>query len=312
MFEKNDRIGGLLRYGIPDFKMEKHLIDRRMDQMRAEGVEFRTNVHVGVDISGKELMMKFDSVVLAGGSEKPRDISIPGRELKGIHFAMEFLPQQNKVNAGDSVDNQIHAGGKHVVIIGGGDTGSDCVGTSNRHGAASVTQLEVLPKPPDSRAENTPWPYWPLMLRTSSSHEEGAERKWSINTKEFTGNNKGEVKELVCCQVKFENGKFEEVPGTEFKLKADLVLIAAGFVHPVHEGLLNELKEAGLELDQRGNVKAEFGDGENAHTTSIPRVYACGDMRRGQSLVVWAIAEGRNCALAVHKALSEKVTEEVA
>jgi glutamate synthase (NADPH/NADH) small chain len=232
--------------------------------------------------------------------------------MKGIHFAMEFLPLQNKVNAGDTVLNQITAAGKDVVIIGGGDTGSDCVGTSNRQGAKSVTQIELLPQPPAERAEQTPWPYWPMMLRSSSSHEEGAVRKWSINTKEFVGNEKGEVTALKCVEVTFENGKLEDVPGTEFELKADLVLIAAGFVHPVHEGMIKELQDSGLELDKRGNVKADFGDDENAHATSVPKVYACGDMRRGQSLVVWAIAEGRKCAASVHKVLMEEANVEEA
>ena len=258
VYEKNDRIGGLLRYGIPDFKLEKHFIDRRLEQMKAEGVEFKTGVNVGVDIPVKQLVDNHDAVILAGGSEKPRDLPIPGRELKGIHFAMEFLPLQNKVNAGDTVLDQITAKGKNVVIIGGGDTGSDCVGTSNRQGAKSVTQIELLPQPPEERAEQTPWPYWPMMLRTSSSHEEGAVRKWSINTKEFVGNENGELTGLKCVEVTFENGKLEDVPGTEFELKADLVLIAAGFVHPVHEGMIKELRDSGLELDKRGNVKADF------------------------------------------------------
>jgi len=309
VFEKNSRPGGLMRFGIPDFKMEKHLIDRRVKQMEAEGVEFKTGVFVGNDISAKALLDSFDAVVLAGGSEKPRDISIPGRELKGIYFAMEFLPQQNKVNAGDKVENQVTAKGKHVVVIGGGDTGSDCVGTSNRQGALSVTQIEVMPKPPVDRPENTPWPYYPMILRTSSSHEEGVERKWSINTKEFVGNKSGQVASLRCNEVKFENGKFLDIPGTEFELKADLVLIAAGFLHPVKEGLLAQFEELGMEFDKRGNVKAEFGDSENAFATSVDRVFACGDMRRGQSLIVWAISEGRKCAAAVHKALTA-VTEE--
>ena len=310
VFEKNDRIGGLLRYGIPDFKLEKHVIDRRLEQMKAEGVEFKTGMNVGVDISARKLVDEFDAVVLAGGSEKPRDIAIPGRELRGIHFAMEFLPQQNKLNAGDHVPDQLTAAGKDVVVVGGGDTGSDCVGTSNRQGARSVTQIEVLPMPPKDRPAASPWPYWPMILRTSSSHEEGVERKWSINTKSFRGNEKGEVTALACVQTKFENGKFVDLPGTEFDLKADLVLIAAGFLHPVHEGLLNELKEIGLELDPRGNVKAEFGDAENAHATTVNKVFACGDMRRGQSLVVWAIAEGRKCAAAVHNYLTREVTVE--
>lgn len=310
VFEKNDRLGGLLRYGIPDFKMEKSVIDRRIEQMKIEGVEFKTNVNVGVDISALELVENFDAVVLAGGSEKPRDISIPGRELKGIHFAMEFLPLQNKIDAGDTVSNQILATGKDVVIIGGGDTGSDCVGTSNRQGAKSVTQIELLPKPPVQRPDNAPWPFWPTILRTSSSHEEGIERKWSVNTKLFKGNEKGEVTSLHCTEIKFENGKIVDVPGTEFELKADLVLIAAGFVHPIHDGMINQLKEIGLELDQRGNVKAEFGDSENAHATTADKVFACGDMRRGQSLIVWAIAEGRKCASSVHNFLTKEVVVE--
>lgn len=311
VFEKNDRIGGLLRYGIPDFKLDKGLIDRRLEQMAAEGVVFRSGVNIGVDISAKELVKKFDAVVLAGGSEKPRDIQIPGRELKGIHFAMEFLPLQNKVNAGDDLENQIIATGKDVVIIGGGDTGSDCVGTSNRQGAKSVTQLEVLPMPPSDRAESTPWPFWPLILRTSSSHEEGAERKFSINTTEFIGNENGEIKSLKCCETKFENGKFVDIPGTEFEIPAGLVLIAAGFIHPVYDGMLEQLKDEGLELDSRGNVKALFGDEENSFSTSVKKVFACGDMRRGQSLIVWAISEGRKCAAAVHKSLQEISIEEI-
>ncbi len=310
VYEKNDRIGGLLRYGIPDFKMEKHLIDRRLDQMKEEGVEFQTGINVGVDIKAKELVDLFDAVVLAGGSEKPRDISIPGRDLKGIYFAMEFLPLQNKVNAGDEIQNQITAEGKDVVIIGGGDTGSDCVGTSIRQGAKSVTQIEIFPKPPDERPSHTPWPYWPMILRTSSSHEEGVERKWSINTTAFKDDGTGNVSALICNEIKFEGGKFVDVPDSGFEIKADLVLIAAGFLHPVKEGLLSELEHLGLEFDQRGNVKADFGDEDNAHVTSLPKVFACGDMRRGQSLIVWAIAEGRKCAAAVNKALLKNEDEE--
>lgn len=310
VYEKNDRIGGLLRYGIPDFKLEKNFIDRRIRQMAIEGVEFKTSVNVGKDISAKELIDRYDAVILAGGSEKPRDIQIPGRELKGIYFAMEYLAMQNKVNAGDNVENQISAKDKNVIVIGGGDTGSDCVGTANRQGAKSVTQLEVLPKPPDERPGNTPWPYWPMILRTSTSHEEGANRKWSVNTSSFKGNDKGEVTTLHCNEVKFENGKFIDVPNTEFEIQADLVLIAAGFVHPVKNGLIDELVNLGMELDIRGNVKADFGDNENAHATTLNKVFACGDMRRGQSLVVWAIAEGRKCAAAVHKVLTESQSEE--
>jgi len=316
VFEKNDRIGGLLRYGIPDFKMEKWIIDRRLAQMKAEGVIFKTNSNVGVNISVKDLLDDFDAIVLAGGCEKPRDIPIPGRNLKGIHFAMDFLPMQNKVNAGDNIFNQVTAAGKDVIIIGGGDTGSDCVGTSNRQSAKSITQLEVLPQPPLARGEDTPWPYWPMILRTSSSHEEGVERKWSINTKEFRGNENGEVVSLICNEVKFENpangtgGKLIDIPNTEFELKADLVLIAAGFVHPLHEGMINQLKEEGLELDQRGNVKAAFGDLPNSYATNLNKIFACGDMRRGQSLIVWAIAEGRKCAEVVHSTLiTEKIEE---
>jgi glutamate synthase (NADPH/NADH) small chain len=309
VFEKSDRLGGLLRYGIPDFKMEKYLIDRRIEQMMAEGVEFRTNINVGVSISVKDLVENYDAVVLAGGSEKPRDIPIPGRKLKAIHFAMEFLPLQNKVNAGDIIGNQILATGKNVVIIGGGDTGSDCVGTSNRQGAKSVTQLELLSQPPLERAEFTPWPYYPLMLRTSSSHEEGAVRKWSINTEKFIGNEKSEVSALQCVECKMENGKIIDIPGTEFEIPAELVLIAAGFVHPVYEGMINELKDMGMQLDKRGNVDAAYGKNHNAHKTSLDKVFACGDMRRGQSLIVWAISEGRKCAEAVNRSLVEEKVE---
>jgi glutamate synthase (NADPH) small chain len=310
VFEKNDRIGGLIRYGIPDFKLEKNIIDRRMKQMAIEGVVFKTGVNVGKDIPAKELIDKYDAVVLAGGCEKPRDINIPGRELKGIYFAMDYLIRQNKINAGDTVKDYINAKGKNVIVIGGGDTGSDCVGTANRQGAKSVTQIELLSKPPEERPENTPWPYWPAILRTSTSHEEGADRRWSVNTIAFKGNKKGEVTSLSCVEIKFENGKIENISGTEFELKADLVLIAAGFVHPVKEGLIDELVSCGLELDQRGNVKAEFGDEGKAHATSISKVFTCGDMRRGQSLVVWAIAEGRKCAGAVHNYLSDPVWDE--
>lgn len=310
VYEKNDRIGGLLRYGIPDFKLEKHIIDRRIKQMVIEGVEFKTGINVGKDISAKELIDTHDAVILAGGAEKPRDIKIPGRELKGIYFAMDYLTRQNKINAGDIVEDYISAKNKNVVVIGGGDTGSDCVGTANRQGAKSVTQIELLPEPPEERPEITPWPYWPMILRISSSHEEGVERKWSINTTSFKGNEKGEVTALICNEVKFENGKLENFPGTEFELQADLVLIAAGFVHPEHNGLIDQLVKMGLELDQRGNVKAEFDDDENAHATSLSKVYTCGDMRRGQSLIVWAIAEGRKCASAVHNYLTEPAWDE--
>ena len=312
VYEKNDKIGGLLRYGIPDFKLEKHYIDRRLEQMKAEGVNFLTSCNVGVDISIKELLDQYDSIILAGGCEHPRDISIPGRNLKGIHFAMEYLPQQNRVNAGESLQNQISAKNKNVIIIGGGDTGSDCVGTANRQRALSITQLELLPQPPAKRSESTPWPYWALMLRTSSSHEEGVVRKWSINTKEFKGNDKGEVTALHCIKVKMENGKIVDIPTSDFELPAELVLIAAGFVHPVKNGLISELVESGMELDARGNVNAKFGDEEDTFKTNLDKVYTCGDMRRGQSLVVWAISEGRKCAASVHKALMAEKYEEAA
>ena len=312
VYEKNDKIGGLLRYGIPDFKLEKHYIDRRLNQMKVEGVHFITNTNVGVDISVKELLSQYDSIILAGGCEQPRDIPIPGRNLKGIHFAMEYLPQQNRVNAGESLQNQISAKGKNVIIIGGGDTGSDCVGTANRQGALSITQIELLPQPPATRSESTPWPYWEYMLRTSSSHEEGVTRKWSINTKEFKGNDRGEVTGLHCVKIKMGNGKIIDIPSSNFELPADLVLIAAGFVHPPKNGLISELVEMGMELDGRGNVNAEFGDEEDTFKTNLDKVYACGDMRRGQSLIVWAISEGRKCAASVHKALMVETFEEFA
>jgi glutamate synthase (NADPH/NADH) small chain len=312
VYEKNDKIGGLLRYGIPDFKLEKHYIDRRIEQMKAEGVHFVTNINVGIDISVKDMIREYDAIILAGGCEQPRNIPIPGRELKGIHFAMEYLPQQNRVNAGESLPNQISAKGKNVIIIGGGDTGSDCVGTANRQGALSVTQIELLPQPPAARSESTPWPFWPMMLRTSSSHEEGVNRKWSINTKEFKGNIRGEVSSLKCVKIKMENGKIADIPFSEFELPAELVLIAAGFVHPVKKGLISELVDIGLELDSRGNVNARFGDEEDTFKTNLDKVYACGDMRRGQSLVVWAISEGRKCAANVHKTIMSEKYEEVA
>jgi len=302
VFEKADRIGGLLRYGIPDFKMEKHLIDRRMAQMQAEGVIFRPNTHVGVDIPAQQLLDDYDAVILAGGSEKPRDLSVPGRELQGIHFAMEFLPLQNKRVAGDvlSEADSIMATGKHVLVIGGGDTGSDCIGTSIRHGAASVTQLEILPKPPERENKELTWPNWPNKLRNSSSHEEGCQRDWAVSTKSFEGEN-GQVKKAHLVRVDWqqdEQGRWQMSPiaGTEFELKADLVLLAMGFVHPVHEGLLEQL---GVTRDGRGNVQANTVD----YKTSLDKVFAAGDMRRGQSLVVWAIREGRQAARAVDEYL---------
>jgi glutamate synthase (NADPH) small chain len=298
VFEKSDRIGGLLRYGIPDFKMEKHHIDRRMEQMRAEGVEFRTSANVGKDIPVGKLIADFDAVVLSGGAELPRDLPLPGRNLAGVHFAMEFLPQQNQVVAGDKVPDQIMAGGKHVVVIGGGDTGSDCVGTSNRHGAASVTQFELLPQPPAQENKPLVWPYWPVKLRTSSSHEEGCSRDWSIVTKEFAGSG-GKVERLRGARIEWQDGKMVEVPGSEFDLKADLVLLAMGFLGPVQSGLVEAV---GADKDARSNVKADT-DGPRAYQTSVAKVFAAGDMRRGQSLVVWAIREGRQCARAVDEFL---------
>jgi glutamate synthase (NADPH/NADH) small chain len=278
--------------------MEKHLIDRRVEQMNAEGVQFRVNQHVGVNVSAKDLLSEFDAVVLSGGAEQPRDLSVPGRNLEGVYFAMQFLPQQNMVVAGDKVPDQIRATGKHVVVIGGGDTGSDCVGTSNRHGAASVTQFELLARPPEEENKPLVWPDWPLKLRTSSSHEEGCGRDWSIATKEFIGES-GKVTKLRAVRVQWKDGKMFELPGSEFDMKADLVLLAMGFLGPVQTGLLEQF---GVEKDARTNVKANT-DGSRAYATSVPKVFAAGDMRRGQSLVVWAIREGRQCARAVDEFL---------
>ena len=294
LFDKNAKPGGLLRYGIPDFKMEKHYIDRRVTQMEAEGVIFRTGVHVGVDMEAQDLVRKYDAVVLAGGSEKARDLPVEGRGLRGVEFAMDFLLQQNRRISGEPLGEveEIHAQGKHVVVIGGGDTGSDCIGTSFRQGAASVTQLEILPMPPEKPDKGTTWPLWPLRLRTSSSHAEGAERDWSVATKCLSGAN-GTVSKLHA--VRLDEG-MQEMPGTEFDLQAGLVLLAMGFVHPVHEGMIEEL---GVELDTRGNVLADT----ERYITSLPIVFAAGDMRRGQSLVVWAIREGRQCAYAVDEFL---------
>ena len=291
VFEKADRIGGLLRYGIPDFKFEKSHIDRRVKQMEAEGVEFRVNRNIGGNVPASKLLAEFDAVILAGGAELPRDLPVPGRELDGVYYAMDFLPQQNKINAGDKLPDQTMATGKHVIVIGGGDTGSDCVGTSNRHGALSVTQFEVMPQPPEKENGALTWPYWPLKMRTSSSHEEGCERDFAVATKELTGEN-GKVKALKAVRVEWKNGKMSEVAGSEFELKADLVLLAMGFVAPVKQGLLEQLAVA---LDARNNVKATT-DGAGCYATSVPKVFAAGDMRRGQSLVVWAIREGRQCA----------------
>ena len=297
VYEKNDRIGGLLRYGIPDFKMEKFHIDRRIEQMEAEGVEFKTNQNVGETVDPEKLVENYDAIILSGGAEWPRDLPVSGRELDGVHFAMDFLPLQNKVVAGDKVSDQITATGKHVVVIGGGDTGSDCVGTSNRHGAASVTQFELMPQPPEQENKSMIWPYWPLKMRTSSSHEEGCERDWSIATKSFVGE-KGKVKQLIATKVEWRDGKMQEIPNTDFKLKADLVLLAMGFMGP-QQTMLDKFL---IEKDQRGNVKAST-EGEKAYSTSRKKVFAAGDMRRGQSLVVWAIREGRQCARAVDEFL---------
>ncbi len=290
VLEKNDRIGGLLRYGIPDFKFEKSHIDRRMAQMAAEGVEFRVNQHVGENVNPDELLTEYDAVILAAGAEVPRDLPVPGRELSGVHFAMEFLAQQNKVNAGDRILDQIMATGKHVVVIGGGDTGSDCVGTSNRHGAASVSQFEIMPQPPEHENRPLTWPNWPIKLRTSSSHEEGCERDWAVVTKRFEGEN-GQVKKLIAARVEWKDGKMQEIPGSEFEMPAERVFLAMGFVSPVQK-LLDAF---GVEKDARNNAKAAT-DGAGCYATSKAKVFAAGDVRRGQSLVVWAIREGRQCA----------------
>ncbi|MGF7153939.1 glutamate synthase subunit beta [Novosphingobium gossypii] len=299
VFEKNDRVGGLLRYGIPDFKMEKHLINRRLVQMMAEGVEFKTSTEVGVTVSVASLKENFDAVVFAGGAEDPRPLAIPGFELPGVRYAMEFLTQQNKRNAGDdelraAPRGTLSATGKHVIVIGGGDTGSDCVGTSNRQGAASVTQLEIMPRPPEKENKAMSWPFWPLKLRTSSSHEEGADRDWAVLTKRVIGDN--DVKGLECVRVEWVGGKMQEIPGSEFTLEADLIFLAMGFVGPRKAGMLDQ---SGVELDARGNVKANVFE----YRTSDEQIWSCGDMRRGQSLVVWAIREGRQCARSVDEAL---------
>lgn len=309
VFEKNDRVGGLLRYGIPDFKMEKDLIDRRVAQMQAEGVTFKTGVMVGKEqldpaikdysqerVDPAKIVQDFDAVVISGGAEQPRDLPIPGRELSGVHFALEFLIPQNKEVAGDD-KNQIHATGKDVIVIGGGDTGSDCVGTSNRHGAKTVSQFELLPQPPEEENKPLVWPYWPTKLRTSSSHEEGCSRDWSVATKRFEGTN-GKLEKLIGVRLEWKDGKMAEVPNSEFEMKADLVFLAMGFVSPAQQ----ILSGFGIEKDQRGNAKAST-EGEQAYKTNHPKVFAAGDMRRGQSLVVWAIREGRQCARAVDEYL---------
>ncbi len=310
LFEKNDRVGGLLRYGIPDFKMEKTHIDRRVKQLEAEGVKIRTSVLVGnwpegskvinwskETISADQLKKDFDAVLLTGGSEQSRDLPVPGRDLDGIHFAMEFLPQQNKVNAGDKLKSQLRADGKNVIVIGGGDTGSDCVGTSNRHGAVSVTQFEVMPEPPKEENRPLTWPYWPMKLRTSSSHEEGCTREFAVSTKAFKGE-KGKLTGLTTVHVEFKDGKLVEIAGTEKEYKADLVLLAMGFVNPV----ATVLEAFGVDKDARGNAKATT-DLTGGYVTNVGKVFAAGDMRRGQSLVVWAIREGRQAARAVDEFL---------
>jgi glutamate synthase (NADPH) small chain len=306
LFEKEDQIGGLLRYGIPDFKLNKKLIDRRMGQMRTEGVKFRCNTHIGVEVPAQTMLDDFDAVILAGGSEVPRDLAVPGRELKGVHFAMDFLRANSKViqDRPEALDHFISATGKHVVVIGGGDTGSDCIGTSNRHGALSVTQIEIMPKPPEKEDKGTTWPEWPNKMRTSSSQEEGCERIWSVATKAFIDDGEGHVKAVQCIKVEWsqdDQGRWNmsEVAGSEFELQADLVTLAMGFVHPVHDGMLEQL---GVDLDARGNVAATT-EGEGCYQTSVPQVFTAGDMRRGQSLVVWAIREGRQCARAVDEYL---------
>ena len=295
VLEKADRIGGLLVYGIPDFKMEKWVVDRRLEQMKAEGVEFLTSVHVGVDISAEELRSRYDAVCLALGAEQARELPVPGRELKGIHLAMDYLVQQNKRNAGQIITEEpITAKGKRVVIIGGGDTGSDCLGTTHRHGCIEVHQFELLPEPPPQRSSSTPWPVWPMQLRTSHAHEEGCDRQWSVSTTKFTGYN-GHVTQLHAHRLKFENGKFIPIPGTEFEMDVDLVLLAMGFTGPVKNGLLDSL---GVEYDARGSVRVD----QNC-MTNVPSVFAGGDVKRGASLIVWAIAEGRKMAAGVDKYL---------
>lgn len=305
VFERADRIGGLLRYGIPDFKLEKWVLDRRINLMEEEGIVFKTNSEVGKNVHGGDLLEEYDAIVLCGGATEPRSLPIPGNDLNGVHFAMDFLSQQNRRVSGEKFmrKDEILAIDKHVVVIGGGDTGSDCVGTSNRHGARSVTQIELLAKPPLGRTEHNPWPQWPMILRTSSSHEEGCERHWSVLTKEFIGDKKGNVKALKVVDIEWkvdqETNKlaFKEIKGTEREIPCDLALLAIGFVHPEHDGVINQL---GIDLDNRGNVK------DKNYQTNLEKVFSAGDMRRGQSLVVWAIAEGREAAISVDKYLMEE------
>jgi len=304
VYEKADRVGGLLRYGIPQFKLEKHLLDRRIEQMTAEGVQFVTNAHVGETIPAEELRQEFHAVLLAGGAEHPRDLQVPGRELQGIHFAMEFLPQQNRRCLGDSLDprSEILATGKQVVIIGGGDTGADCLGTCHRQKPLSVHQFEIMPLPPPERAPQTPWPLWPMQLRIEGAHEEGGTREWSVATTKFTGDGQGNLKQLHAVRVG-PPSKFEPIPGSEFIIDADIALIAMGFLGPVRNGMIEQL---GVQLDQRGNVQTDAN-----YATSVPGVFAAGDMRRGQSLVVWAIAEGRRAAACVDQFLRKAVIASV-
>ncbi|MDA1089652.1 MAG: glutamate synthase subunit beta [Proteobacteria bacterium] len=297
VFEKNPKIGGLLRFGIPDFKLSKHLIDRRMAQMQSEGVSFRPNNHVGVNVNPDDVLKKFDAVALTGGAEHPRDLDVPGRDLDGVHFAMRYLSQQNRRNNNEMIpaDTEILATGKHVIVIGGGDTGSDCVGTARRQGAASITQMEIMPMPPEKENKSLTWPDWPLKLRTSSSQQEGCERDWAVATKKFEGED-GKVSSLKCIRLQWQDGRMAEILSSRFEIKADLVLLALGFIYPVHEGMLNTLNVA---YDGRGNVAAD----DQTYKTSIDKVFAAGDMRRGQSLVVWAIREGRQCARAIDEFL---------
>ncbi len=297
VFEKNNKIGGLLRFGIPDFKLSKHLIDRRMAQMQSEGVSFRPNNHVGVNVNPEDVLDKFDAVALTGGAEHPRDLDVPGRDLDGVHFAMPYLIEQNRRNNGEAIneDTEILATGKHVVVIGGGDTGSDCVGTARRQGAASICQMEIMPMPPEKEDKDLTWPDWPMKLRTSSSHEEGCERDWAVATKGFIGKN-GKLTGLKCIRLEWQDGNMAERLNSRFEIKADLVFLAMGFINPVHEGMLEGF---GVKYDGRGNVDAD----EETYKTSIDKVFAAGDMRRGQSLVVWAIREGRQCARAIDEFL---------
>ncbi len=305
IYEKNDQLGGLLRYGIPDFKMEKHWIDRRLEQLRMEGIKWEVNVHVGIDIHIKDIRAKYNAVVLAGGAEKARSIQIPGSDLDGVHLAMDYLTLQNRKNAGIATHKNIDAQGKDVIVVGGGDTGSDCVGTANRQGAKSVTQIEIMPTPPQERNDSNPWPYWPQIFRVSSSHEEGANRLWATSSVSFQSNN-GHVKTLEIEQVSFRDKQFVPVPDTKQTLEADLVLLAMGFVSPVHEGLLTQLEETGLQFDKRHNVDTVMADNNvTSYHTHVDGVFACGDMRRGQSLIVWAIHEGRSCAESVDAYLSK-------